>query len=379
MKSDKKIKILFLIDELIAGGTEKQLILLAEGLPRGSFEPIIGIFNTNAFTRNLKIKSSIVNFNLTGLPIIKNIILLLKIRAYLKKNKINIMQTHLFESTIYGAFAILFLKKKISLIATRRNLYHWIKDEPWLFRLYRFTNRWTDKIIVNSTSVLKRSSELENIPEHKIHLIENAIDAKIFQNQSTKELKTRLNLHNKYPIIGVVANWRAVKGLVPFLKSLKNVIAEYPRTKILLVGGGPQETELRTLAIHLGIESFVEFVENFSEVNIILNTFDIAVQPSLSESFSNALIEYMAAGRAVVATRVGDAALIIEHDKDGLLVNPDQPEELYEAISQLAADKKKAVEMGNLAREKVIQKWDLKIIVEKYEQFYTDLIKEEEY
>jgi glycosyltransferase involved in cell wall biosynthesis len=120
----------------------------------------------------------------------------------------------------------------------------------------------------------------------------------------------------------------------------------------------------------LGIDNNTLFIERPEDIPGVIAAFDVAVQPSLSEGFSNVLVEYMAAGKPVVATRVGDAQRVIESENYGLLVEPDNPMDLSEAILSICSNLQNAERMGLLAREKVKQKWSEEKILNEYMRFY---------
>lgn len=373
-----KIKILYLIDELLPGGTENQLILLSEGLPREQFIPIIGVLQKTEYQDSLNLSTPIINFNLNvnGRPFLRNISLLWRLLTYLNREKINIVQTHFIDSSIYGSLAVRLCRNRPYLIGTRRNLYHWVDEEPRAFRFYSYVSRWADKILVNSYQVYDKCKERESIPSHRIVVIQNGVEIEKFSGISSEDAKRKIGLSGVYPVIGVVANWRPVKGLTSFIKAAAQIHAQISSARFILAGFGPQKSELVHLSQELGIEDHVIFMEDCSNIHEIIPAFDIAVQSSLSESFSNVLIEYMAAERPIVATRVGDAENVIEEGKEGLLIKPNCPEELCAAILYLLQNRQKAAEMGMLARTKVEKKWRFSKILDTYHKFYFELIQQ---
>lgn len=372
----RKIKIIFLIDELLApGGTEKQLIFLAENLPRDRFEPIIAVLYETSFLSSLQIMTPVITFKTIRIPFLKNADLIRKLRLYIHSNRIDILQTQFVGSAIYGALSILLMCHRPLFISTRRNMYHWIDENPWLFRLLRATNRIADRVLVNSASVLEECRKIEKVLPQKITLIQNAVEVERFSGVPKNEAKKRLGLGGDYPVIGVVGNWRPVKGLAPFIQAAARIYQRLKNARFVLVGYGPQENDLRSLAHDLGIKHRVVFFSNANDIPAVMSAFDIAVQPSLSESFSNVLIEYMAAAKPIVATKVGDAEMVIEDGKEGLLVQPNDPEKLAGAILSIYDRKDDFARMGQLAREKVIANWSSDKILEKYQFFYEDLVE----
>lgn len=365
---------MYLIDELLIGGTETQLVLLTRKLPKELFEPIIGVLHR---TDRIELHADvpIVYFGCTGIPGLRNVSLLLKLKKYLEKEKIDILQSQFSESTIYGSWAVRLKRNRPILISTRRDLYHWINDEPWAFRAMRHTVGWTDRILVNSHSALKECQRVEHVPIEKLMMIQNAVEIGDFDGISSIEAKKTIGLENKFPVIGVLANFRPVKGLCSFVEAAARVYREIPNAHFVFVGRGPQEQELRALSNSLGIEKKVHFLVDYHDIKTAIMAFDIGVQSSLSESLSNVLLEYMAAARPIVATRVGDAERVIQDGDNGLLVHPNDPEAISQAILRLVRDYGAALEMGKRARKKVEENWLPSMIVDNYVKFYLELIE----
>jgi glycosyltransferase involved in cell wall biosynthesis len=373
-RNGKRIKILFLIDSLEPGGTERQLMLLAERLPRQTFEPLIGVLRGSPFLASLSLKTPIVNFNWRGVKVIKHFALVAKLHRFIRRNHFDIVQTHFIDSSIYGSLAVRLSRDKPFLVGTRRNLYYWIKDLPFSFAVYNYTSRWSDRILVNSHSIYDKCRELENIPNTKIELIENGVEVGRFREVSSEAAKEKVGLAGRYPVVGVVANFRPVKGLTDFLQAAARVHREFPGSRFVLVGNGPQRQELLELAGKMGVAPATTFLGHSTKISDIIPAFDVAVQSSISESFSNVLIEYMAAQRPIVATRVGDAERIIVSGKDGLLVSPGSERELGEAILSLVRNPEEAAAIARRAREKVEDNWEFTKILERYQSFYQELV-----
>lgn len=254
------------------------------------------------------------------MPLIRNIALLMRIRRHIERGGFDIVQTFFVDAAIYGTLAVRLCRNRPVLIGTRRNLYHWTGESPWAFRLYKFVSRFADYILVNSNKAREQCMKVEGIAGDRITVVQNAVAVDKFSSITPDAAKKTLGLNGEYPVVGVVANWRPVKGLSSFLIAASQVSRVYPGARFVLAGHGPQKQELMRLADGLGIGGRVRFVENAWDMHKIMPAFDVAVQPSLSESFSNVLVEYMAAGRPIVATRVGDADDVIKDGREGLLV-----------------------------------------------------------
>jgi len=367
------LSVLFLIDQINPGGSEKQLIWLAENLPRNKYKPIIAVLNHTQYQDKLKIKTPIIVFSSKTPPGIRGIIRLLKIKRFISQKNIRIVQTYFPTACILGTLAARLNRNRPFIISTRRNLYHWVNESHIEYWLFRITAPWADIILANSWSVAKIINQFEHINENKIKVIQNGIECDKYLAVTNEVAKSELGITDNYPIIGMIGNWRHIKGASIFINSCELIKSKYPGAKFILVGSGTQENELKRLANTLGIRDNVIFIEGRTDVERLIPAFDVAVQPSLSESFSNVLIEYMAAGRPIVATRVGDAEYIMEDGVEGVLVSPGNYEELGNAIIELCNKKSESEKMGDLAKRKVNENWKSEIIMSQYIHFYEHL------
>ena len=368
------IKILFLIDELNVGGTETQLIWLAENLPRNQFDPVIAVLRKTSFQEFLTLKTPIIDFKWVGFPILRNLFLLYKIYKYFTCNKVDILQVQFVESEIYSNISLYFCIKKINAVFTRRNMYHWVTNDKLKFKIIRFFSKKYNFILTNSHAVKQRCQEIERIQPEKIKVIQNAVDVNKFKNINTVKSKQKLGLDAGQLVVGVVGNWRPVKGNVTFLRAAEYISQEIDNVVFVLVGNGPQERELRELAERLHIENKTIFIQDVDDASHVIKAFDIAVQPSSSESFSNVLLEYMAAARPIVATNVGDAARMITHGYSGLLVEAGDPAGIAQAVIQLFKNEKLGKNMGAKAAADAQAFWSTESVLEKYISFYSETI-----
>jgi glycosyltransferase involved in cell wall biosynthesis len=369
----KKIKILFLIDKIWPGGSENQLILLAENLPRDKFTPFIGVLEKSELQESMILKTPLIEIDMTLKCPFKAVNRIWQIARFLRREKIDILHTFFPTSTILGALAVQLLPKEPLFISVRRNLYHWIEEERLNFKFLRLTGKWTDMVLTNSHAVLQRAKQLEGLPSRKLRIIPNGIETEKFRKMTREQARKHLNLNGAEPVIGVVGNWRPVKGLKYFLEAAGRVAGQFPGAQFILVGFGPQKKELIEQANRLGIRAQTIFIEGSRRVEQIIPAFDIAVQSSLSESFSNVLLEYMACGKAVVATRVGDAGRVIEANRGGILVDAGDIQQLGQGILFLLENNLIRKKMGDYNRKKVRENWLVDNMISGYETLYSSL------
>lgn len=376
--SKKRIKIGFFIDELSIGGTEKQLVTLINNLPLNNFIPVLCVFRKHEFENKYEIKCKYYDLNYwgRGVKVLKNIFLIRKIYKILEKEKFDIVQTYFPEPEIHTILALRFLKQKPLCIGNRRNLNHWVDKSPFAFLLLKCLSRFNNYIFTNSYAAKRICIKNEGIDEFKVKVIHNSVDTKQYSKGSKSNLLEELCIASDDILVGTVGNWRAVKGMFTFIKAAGKAYKRDPKLKFVLAGHGKQKRDLIKLAKQLGIESRIQFLENYNDIPQLMSIFDIGVQPSYSESFSNVWIEYMATGLPIIATVVGDSNKVFTHTKNCLCIQPNQSDELSNAILELSGSKKKREQMGAAARETVRKNWAIDIIMKKYVNFYHTVLND---
>ncbi|MEK6560454.1 MAG: glycosyltransferase, partial [Nitrospirota bacterium] len=168
-----------------------------------------------------------------------------------------------------------------------------------------------------------------------------------------------------------VANLKPVKGHRFLLHDFAEIIRQAPDMKLLLIGKDELNGSLHRLAAQLDIADNVLFLGTRQDVPDLLSAADICVLPSLSEGMSNAILEYMAAGKPVVATNVGGNPELIKNGFNGFLVAGENVEELKNALLALIKDGGKRQAMGANGFMRVKQEFSMEKMVRKYEELFN--------
>jgi glycosyltransferase involved in cell wall biosynthesis len=209
-------------------------------------------------------------------------------------------------------------------------------------------------------------------------VIRNGIDLSPFARISDKDrgkIRAKLEVTPDLPIIVCVGNLRSVKGHADLLRALSELAQSGMRFSAFLVGEGPLRQELEGLAGSLDIESEVRFVGEMDEEAVaeILHVTDVFVLASLREGTPTAVIEAMAAGCPVVATRVGGTPELVIDGVTGILVDPSNPKALASALRQLLTDQTLCRRMGAAGRERAAACFSIERMVHEYEDLYTSI------
>lgn len=375
MTNIKKINVLYLIDQLLPGGTENQIALIYKRFQSSDIDIKVATLNSAEFQPKFAEDLHGISFSNSLPQPLKSMRMLYDLIKYIDLVPIHIVQSHFPESSIYASLAVKLARSKPVWISTRRNLYHWVEDEPIVFKAMSVGARWADCVIVNSHLAQIECSVREAIDLQKIVRIPNAIDIEKFKPMLKMESRRRLGLDLFKKTVGVVANWRLVKGLDNFLLSCALIANKLVDVQFVLAGsGGAIKNNLMQMARDLMIDKQTVFLDKSPDIPTVINALDVAVQPSRSESFSNVLLEYMACGRPVVATRVGEADRVIQDGRDGILVDSEDPVATAVHVLRLLANPKEAEALGERAKQRVRVEFGIDRMVRDYRCIYRNLL-----
>lgn len=193
----------------------------------------------------------------------------------------------------------------------------------------RVLRRRTDAAIAVSESVREFMINERSVPPERIHVIGNGVDLERFGSpdmRAAEATRRSLGIPDDHRLVGTVTRLRAEKGPEFFLRAMPHILEEMPSVTFLVVGDGPLRGSLEALARELGVERRARFLGFRTDVPELLALLDVLVISSLTEGFPLSLVEGMAAGCPVVATRVGGMPEVARDGDSVLFVPPQDPE-----------------------------------------------------
>jgi glycosyltransferase involved in cell wall biosynthesis len=204
-------------------------------------------------------------------------------------------------------------------------------------------------------------------------VIYNGLDLSRFSVESGDLTKFGLPANARF--VTLVANLRhSVKNIPMFLRAAKSVAEVVPDAHFVIAGEGELESELRSLASRLGLDDRVHFIGRCVDVPALLSGSYVCVLTSVAEGFSNSVLEYLAAGKPVVATNVGGAVEVIVDGESGYLVVSDDDTALAARLVELLSDAEMARRAGEKGREIVGTKFSIEANLIGTTQLYKELI-----
>jgi L-malate glycosyltransferase len=235
--------------------------------------------------------------------------------------------------------------------------------------LQRLAYQLAHRVVGNSSAAVEQLIE-EGVPDFRIVNIANGIDLARFGAAEPAAPASRDRSKNRR-VITTVANLRPGKGHDVLLKAAARVVRRVPDVQFQIVGDGPRRRELEHLASALRISAQVSFLGHRDDVPAVLEQSDIFAFPSFMEASPNAVIEAMAAGLPIVATRVGGIPEVVEHERNGLLVPPGDDRALASAILRLIERPELATQLADAARQTVHGRFSFDRMVNEFQELFV--------
>jgi lipopolysaccharide heptosyltransferase II len=232
---------------------------------------------------------------------------------------------------------------------------------------------WGKIVIVASHIIGRRMRDDFGVPHHKIRLIHRGVDLQEFQYRNPADISSK-----KEMIVGLIGRITPIKGHPLFLKAMARVTRVMPNVRVQIIGDAPKpqyKEELLSITRRLGLQHSVEFLGTRYDISQLLAQMSVLAVPAVGEeAFGRVAIEAGACGVPVVATRMGGLTDIIESEKDGLLVPPDDPRLLADAILKVLQEPTLAARFASNLRTKVEKEFNLDLMFRKTLEVYEEAL-----
>jgi glycosyltransferase involved in cell wall biosynthesis len=354
--------VLLLGDTLNLGGTEGQFAELAAGLDRARWDLRVACIRAEGPLRARLDAVGLQPWSL-GPSSFKSpelALVILRLAGYLRRHAVRLVHCFDFYSNLVGVPAARLARTPV-VIASQRdmgNLRSRGQQAIHATVLQRATH-----ILVNSEAIAARLSSTRAARDGRLTVIRNGVDLARFAPAAPS--------NGREPVtVATLANLRPEKGLVQLVEAAAVVAARFPRARFALWGDGALRGQLEGLISARGLTGLVELRGATREPEKALKACQVFVLASLSEASSNVVLEAMATGLPVVATRVGGLPGLVEDQRTGLLVPPDDPTALAEAILSLLENPARAGEMGLLGRRRALSEFGMDRMIECTDAFY---------
>lgn len=246
---------------------------------------------------------------------------------------------------------------KFRLITTPH--YDLSKQNCWKRLWDRALKNADDISCAESHQTAKFLTEKQKYTPEKVHLVCNGVDSSFFapdEQQRARERKNR-GFEPEHIVFCCVARLSKEKNHLLLLRAFAAVSAKNPKIRLLIVGDGPENANLRRFVRKQGLEGLILFTGALTDVRPCLCAADVFILPSRTESLPLALLEACACGLPCLVSKTGDMPLVVEHGQSGFVFNPTDAVVLGALMAEMAQNSELRKKMGKMARTRTEQKY----------------------
>jgi glycosyltransferase involved in cell wall biosynthesis len=356
---------LLVVDSLEVGGAERHVVDLAVALRRTGHEVTLACSAAGELSERLAAAN--VPMRVLCERLVKrrvSVAYARELRRVVEEQRFDLVHAHIYASA--AAAAIVVPDTGVPLIVTEHTEGSW--QDRCAQRTSRRVYQRAGYVIAVSNAIRRRLVERDGVPPGKLIVVPNAVIPASDTNQGTSSMLP--DEWREGPLVGVVARLQPEKGIDTLLKAAARVSSSCPAVRFLIVGDGPLREELLGLADRLGLRERVRFLGHRTDARALIGLLDVLVVPSLTEGAPLIVLEAMAAGVPLVASAVGGIPDQLRHDREGLLIPPDDTAALGDAILELLHDPNRARRLGEAGRRRADSALSHKEMVRKIEAVY---------
>lgn len=357
------MKILFLIDTLYFGGKERQLVEVLKGLQaHGDIEAQLVVLSDKvyySYVEDLGVKIHLIPRRSK-----KDISVVFKLMKICRQFQPDILHSWESMCSVYATpvaklLGVTFVNGII------RNAPMHIRPFGKLWLRTKLTFPFSDVIVANSAAGL----QAYGVSSDRGRFVHNGFDMnRVKKLQNPEVVRKRLCIKTKRTV-GMVGKFNHKKDYKTYLTAAQRIVEQHPDVTFLAVGDGEFFDRSRA-GIPEGLRERIIFTGKQKDVESVVNIFDIAVLATYTEGISNAIMEYMALAKPVVATDGGGTSELVLHEKTGFLVRRSDVDDLCEKIVYLLAHPQEAAGMGQRGRERILKEFNLKKMINSYISLY---------
>jgi glycosyltransferase involved in cell wall biosynthesis len=361
----RKIKILYVVLELFAGGLENGIVNLVNNSSARIGHVICCLRRMGVFANRLPENVKVIELNMKygndySLPH--------KLLKIIRREHIDIVRAFNEEPFFYS-----FLPAKV----TRTPIIYYnggrvFPEKKKRLIIERLFSNSADQVITPSDELKNYMINKVGVDKEKIKSIYNGVDLNRFIHHGDKNKKKELNIPENHLVIGSAGRLAEQKDFPTFLIIANKLLQFNDNITFLIIGDGPLKKELQNITQNYGINDRVSFLGFRNDIHEIYQIIDIFLLTSRWEGMSNVLLEAMACRKCVVATDVEGVKQIISDGDDGFIVKVGDVDGFVDCIISL--DKNKRDELGNCAYQKVKELFSLEKMIKAYEALYLKIL-----
>ncbi len=388
-RGNRPIRVLRIISRLNIGGPARHVVILSSHLDTGAFETVLASGTVKEYEGDMSYLAREYGVAVHEIPSLgRELSLRDDVRSFFALLRImrsfrpDIVHTHASKAGALGRAAWLaaFGAGVPIIVHTFHGHvfrgYFGTRATSLVVAVERFLARFTKAIVVLSDSQGKEiTDEYKVAPRSKVHDIPLGLDLALYTaaKRFSGTLRESLGLKRKRPIVATAGRLVTIKDLGTFLEAAAKVLKACPEVRFVIVGDGEMKPDLQNLAAELGISHAVHFTGWMKDMRTVYPDVDILVQSSVNEGTPVSVIEAMASGCCVVATRAGGTVDVVLDHENGLLVQVGDAEALACGILSVVENPTMRQQLGERAKNST-GRYDSAKLAANIEKLYLELL-----
>jgi len=385
---DRRVRVLRVIARLNIGGPALQATLLTERLDRSRYDSLLVTGREDAAEGNYlalygKTLEATVVLPALGRTIdpVRDPIVIAQLVSIMRRVRPHVVHTHTAKAGTLGRLAAWFCRVPV-IVHTYHG--HVLRGyfSPAKTRLFVAIERWlgrhTHRLLAVSARVRREVLDLGIGHPDGFDVVPLGLDLDRFLGAEAQqgELRRELSFTGPELLVGIVARLAPIKAHEIFLMAAALLSRRIPASRFIVVGDGERRAQLEALAGELGIADRVRFLGWRRDLERVYADLDVAVLTSRNEGSPVSLIEAMAAGRPVIATRVGGVPDLVEDGLNGMLAEADDVEGVARAIESVLMAPDRGLAMGAAGRKRVYPAFGAQRLIDDIDRLYSNLLAE---
>lgn len=367
MPRPDRLRVVTLLDTLLTGGAERMAVTIATGLDPERFESTVCVYKPSRqapLAAGLEAAAiPVLHLNRSHQAALWSWKPLLQL---LRQERTHVLHSHKIGPNAWGTTIGRIARVPVIVAhdhaGERARMRHVVNRE--------LIGRGADAFVTVSEAHRTSVIDVEGVQPDKVRVIRNGIER---LRPVTTDLRRDLRIPANAPVVGSIAVLRPEKALEVLIEAAGLLAPRFPCLRVLIAGNGTEKHSLRELVRRLRLEETVSLIGFRQDIANVLAALDVAVFSSDREGMPLAMIEAMAAGRPIVATRIEGITELVTDGEEALLVPPRHPGALAEAVTRLLEDRELRDRFGARAQERQRRELDIQTTVQAFQDLYDEL------
>jgi glycosyltransferase involved in cell wall biosynthesis len=365
------LRIVLAIGELEIGGTQRQMLELAQSLdPQVFSTQVLCLSQSLAFADEFRHAG--INVSVVEKRSRYDIAILPRLKKFFRQHGTQVLITFGFTADSWCRVAARMAAIPVVISSVRTSS----EETSMIDRVNRALSSFADHYVINSNAIVPYLRRIR-VPPEKYSIIHNGLDLSRFEvtSHDSHEVRRSLAIPDSSFVVGIVSRLSPEKNVESFLRLAKDFASSCRDAVFVVVGEGPEEGRLHSLATELNLDANVRWLGGRKDVPRLLRAFDLAMLTSQREGLSNTLLEYLAAGLPVIASNVGGNGEIIQHGRTGFLYPADEPSQALDWMRKLHREPELRKQVAAAASRDVVDRFGVGQLAAKTQDLVLRLWK----